>query len=145
MTRYERTGWRDQAISARHREWGFNCPAVDLDWLMVEYNLGEPVALVEYKHYLASAPSLMHPTYRALAALAQKAAVPFLIAYYWPDLWAFRVAPVTPLAVDLFPVSDLSEVEYVAKLYEARRLAIDAHVLRRLHRHKPPRDDRETA
>lgn len=34
MTAQERTGWRDEEISARHRIWGVNCPAVDLDFLM---------------------------------------------------------------------------------------------------------------
>ena len=49
--RQERTNWRDQELSARHRTWGFNCPAVDLDFLMVEYNIGKPVGLIEYKHF----------------------------------------------------------------------------------------------
>ena len=64
--RAERTGWRDQALSDRHREWGFNCPSVDLDFLMVEYNIGLPVALVEYKNERAWMPDFRHATYRAL-------------------------------------------------------------------------------
>lgn len=50
MSAYERSGWRDMELSGRHRIWGFNCPAVDLDFLMVEYNLGIAIAVVEYKH-----------------------------------------------------------------------------------------------
>jgi len=34
MTAHERTGFRDEALSRRHREWGINCPAVDVDWLL---------------------------------------------------------------------------------------------------------------
>ena len=68
--REERTGWRDARISARHRLWGFNCPSVDLDFLLVEYHLGKPVGLVEYKHYQAQEPNVIHPTYRALIDLA---------------------------------------------------------------------------
>ncbi len=34
--RQERTGWRDEKISQRHREWGYNCPAVDLDFEVVD-------------------------------------------------------------------------------------------------------------
>ena len=66
--RQERTGWRDQAISLRHRTWGFNCPGVDFDFLMLEYSTGKPVAVVEYKHYRARMPDREHPNYRALFA-----------------------------------------------------------------------------
>src|SRR5262245_54940974 len=92
--RKERTGWRDAEISQRHRMWGFNCPAVDLDFLMVEYNIGKPVGLVEYKHYCAAFPNVQHATYRALAELADVAMLPFVIAFYWPAIWAFVVHPV---------------------------------------------------
>ena len=97
-TRQERTGWRDQAISARHRKWGVNCPAVDLDFLMIEYNSGKPCVLVEYKHFKAQHLNLNHPTYRALSALADSGNLPFIIAYYWPLCWAFRVLPVNEIA-----------------------------------------------
>lgn len=41
--RQERTGW----------QWGASCPAVDLDFLLTEIHVGEPAALVEYKHFRA--------------------------------------------------------------------------------------------
>jgi len=31
-------------LSDRHRQWGDDCPMVDLDFLMCEYNHGVPVA-----------------------------------------------------------------------------------------------------
>lgn len=34
----ERNGWRDERISKRHRQWGRDCPAVDIDFLMLEYD-----------------------------------------------------------------------------------------------------------
>jgi hypothetical protein len=37
----ERNGWRDLEMSLRHKLWGFHCPAVDIDFLMVEYNRGQ--------------------------------------------------------------------------------------------------------
>ena len=46
--RQERTGWRDEALSKRHRDWGWDCPAIDIDFLMIEYDKGKSVALVEY-------------------------------------------------------------------------------------------------
>lgn len=41
MSGPERTGWRDENLSRRHREWGFHCPAVDLGFLLIEYDTGE--------------------------------------------------------------------------------------------------------
>lgn len=48
----ERTGWRDQVLSQRHRTWGFDCPALDLDFILAEYDTRVPVALIDYKHGL---------------------------------------------------------------------------------------------
>ena len=45
----ERNGWRDEAISLRHRLWGWDCPCVDIDFLLIEFDKSLPVALVEYK------------------------------------------------------------------------------------------------
>jgi hypothetical protein len=127
-TRQERTGWRDAAISSRHRTWGFNCPAVDLDFLVAEYNIGKPVALVEYKHCNARSPVYDHPTYRALSDLADNyapGALPFVVAFYWPDIWAFRIIPVNGIAKQHFRHGQvLTELEYVRTLYRLRRLTL---------------------
>jgi len=57
-TRPERTQWRDQKLSERHRAWGFNCPAIDIDFLMVEFHTGKPVAIIDYKRYTGSIKNL---------------------------------------------------------------------------------------
>lgn len=133
-TRRERTGWRDQEISARHRTWGFNCPAVDLDFLMVEYNLGKPVGLIEYKHFKAQTPNLLHATYRALSELADIAGLPFLLAFYWPEIWAFRVTPVNDKAKEFFAHEEtVTEREFVTRLYRMRRFVLKDHLLPRLN------------
>jgi hypothetical protein len=138
-TRKERTGWRDAAISQRHREWGFNCPAVDLDFLMVEYNLGKPVGLIEYKHHLARPPNLNHATYRALVELSDAAKLPFLIAFYWPEIWAFKVLPVNDVATKSFELWEiLSEREFVRRLYRMRRLVLARHLELFLNNDLPP-------
>ncbi len=103
MSSHERTGWRDKEISLRHRAWGFNCPAVDLDFLMVEYNLGKAVAMVEYKHFKACMPNLNHASYRAIMDVANNHnpdPLPFLLAFYWPEQWAFRAYPVNDQAIE---------------------------------------------
>lgn len=56
MSADERSGWRDQEISLRHRKWGFNCPCTDLDFMLLEYNHGAPVAVVDYKHHEKQKP-----------------------------------------------------------------------------------------
>ena len=130
MSAHERTGWRDQSISERHRAWGFNCPAADLDFLMVEFNVGLPVALVEYKHHSARPVDLRHPTYRALRALADLARLPFFLAIYWPETWSFRVVPVNLRAREVYRDGmDLCEQRFVKSLYYLRKRTIEAHVL----------------
>ena len=137
--RAERTGWRDQKISQRHRLWGFNCPAVDIDFLVVEYNVGKPVAIVDYKHYQASAPDLSHPTYRALLELADIAQLPFLIAFYWPESWAFKITPVNEFARAHFADNEmLTERDYVERLYKLRRLVLAKHLKDTLFDVLPP-------
>lgn len=140
--RQERTHWRDQEISLRHREWGFNCPAVDLDFLVAEYNIGKPVALVEYKHFNAQAPNLLHPTYRALTDLAdgyRNKPLPFLVAFYWPEIWAFRILPVNDVARGSFAeTEELSEFEFVRRLYRLRRLVLAQQIADKLSRRLPP-------
>jgi hypothetical protein len=137
--RAERSGWRDESISNRHREWGFNCPAVDLDFLVAEYNFGKPVALVEYKHERARARALNinHPTYSAIAHLANgynKGALPFIVAYYWPDIWAFRVRVVNAAATDFFTNKEvLCERDYVERLYRMRRMTIENELAGKLN------------
>lgn len=131
-TRLERTGWRDQAISERHRAWGFNCPAVDLDFVMAEYNHGLPVALVEYKDRHARLPRLSDPTYRALSALADGysgGALPFLVAFYDSSEWWFRVLPVNEPAHRHYrhvANEPITEQRFVRSLYLLRKAALTA-------------------
>lgn len=99
--RQERTGWRCSAISERHRKWGFDCPAVDLDFVLAEYNYGLPVALIEYKERHAQLPDFSKPSYKALKALAdgyKEGAIPFLVATYDAELWWFSVSPINDAA-----------------------------------------------
>ena len=123
--RQERTGWRDQDLSERHRRWGASCPAADLDLLLTEIHVGEPAALVEYKHFLARPINAAATVILALRRLADRAGIPFLIAWYWPGSWAFRVCPINDLARQHFEdPEDFTERGYVQRLYRLRRLAL---------------------
>lgn len=117
----ERNGFRDEAISRRHREWGMMCHAVDLDFVLVECIYGKPAALIEYKHYLAKLPNLNAPTYRALKTLADNTQIPFLLVFYWPGVWSFKVFPANDHARAVFPgVTQMTELQFVGKLYALR-------------------------
>lgn len=126
----EITGWRDEDLSKRHRRWGWDCPVVDIDFLMVEYNLGKPVALVEYKKYTAAKPNLNHPTYKALCELANADNLPFFIAFYWPGIWAFKITPVNDTAKRYYDTSAIyTEKQYVESLYLLRSRIINSMIL----------------
>ena len=113
--------------------WGFNCPAVDLDFLMVEYNLGKQVGVIEYKHARARMPDIRHPTYRALCELADLAALPFMLAFYFPPQWAFRVHPINGVARQNFTDGGLlTERQYVMALYRMRRITLSRHLADKL-------------
>ena len=124
----ERSNWRDEMISKRHRMWGFNCPAVDIDFLAMEYSVAKPVALVEYKHFNARQPDYQHPSYRAFRDLCDNykfGPLPFVVVFYWPDCWAFRAVPQNTAAAEHFDEAEtMCEFDYVAKLYRLRRLVV---------------------
>lgn len=128
----ERTGWRDAALSERHRQWGWNCPAVDLDFVMAEYNHGKTCALVEYKHRNARKPDLAHPTYQALADLAngyRGGPLPFFVAFYDDETWAFSVLCVNEAARRYYAGREntwMTEQRFVESLYRLRKQVLDA-------------------
>ena len=50
MSAHERHNKRDEILSAKHRRWGYDVPAVDIDFLLVEYDRAKVQALIEYRH-----------------------------------------------------------------------------------------------
>ena len=119
--RPERTGWRDAALSQRHRAWGFDCPAVDIDFLLIEYDNSEPVALVEYKHERAQPIRASHPSIQAIAKLGARAALPVFLVRYAEDISWWQVSPLNH-PVEKFVASQtyMSELEWIDLLYAIR-------------------------
>lgn len=141
MTAPERTGWRDQEISNRHRRWGFEAQATDLDLLLCEYHLGQPCALIEYKHEKAGWPDLDHPNYVALRRLAdeRECPLPFAVVRYWPATWAMHVRSVNDAARRVFGAEErMSEREFVERMYALRSATVRANVLSHLSDVQPP-------
>lgn len=126
-TRNERTGWRDLGLSARHREWGWDCPAIDIDFL--EYDRGKAVALIEYKHEKARQQKPSHPSFRALVDLADRASLPCFAVRYAVDFSWFVVVPLNGIAKDeLSERVKMTEDQYVHFLYRLRGRIFPEHV-----------------
>jgi hypothetical protein len=119
--KHERTGWRDLRLSQRHRRWGWNCPAIDLDFLLLEYDRGKAVAIVEYKHERAPLQFPMHPSYQALIDLGDRAGVPVFACRYADDFTWWRAIPLNRTAKQwMTDRSRMSEPEWVGFLYRMR-------------------------
>lgn len=120
--RKERTGWRDSSLSERHRKWGWDCPALDLDFLMLEYDSGKASALVEFKNEHAATQHTAHPSYRALSDLGTRAHIPVFAARYADDFSWFKVVPLNELAAEYLKAipQEMTEKEWVELLYKTR-------------------------
>ena len=117
----ERTGWRDLRLSERHRRWGWDTPAVDLDFLFLEYDRGKAVALVEYKHERAAPQYATHPTYQAMIDLGNRAIIPVFCARYSDDFSTWRITPLNARAKEFLATrTEMTEREWVTFLYRIR-------------------------
>jgi len=121
QVREERSGWRDQRISERHRSWGYDCPALDIDFLMLEYDAGKAMALVEYKHEDAAPIRRGHPSIRALVDLADRAGLPAFVVRYTDDFIRWYVTPLNEHARRLHAeASFMTEQQWLTLLYRCR-------------------------
>ena len=125
--RAESTGWRDLSLSLRHREWGIDCPASDIDCL-VEIARGVPVAIIEYKKSNARVSDSIQ-SIRSVEILADRAKVAFFLVRYSTARrkWYFRIERANAIGSAFLhsessrvPLS-LPEIEYVRLLYRLRR------------------------
>jgi len=117
----ERTGWRDLSLSQRHRKWGWDCPAVDLDFLFLEYDKGQPTAIVEYKHERARPQYASHPTYQAMINLGTMAGIPVFACRYSDDFTEWIITPLNDKAKLRLPNKQtMTERQWVTFLYELR-------------------------
>lgn len=127
----ERTGWRDEALSQRHRTWGWDCPAVDLDFLFLEYDRGKASAIVEYKNEHAAPQYASHPSYQAMIDLGNKAGIPVIACRYADDFKWWRVTPLNGIAKKFTPsgTTELDEKGWVKLLYKIRGYDVPLSVL----------------
>jgi len=128
----ERTFQRDMKLLLRHRQWGFNVPAEDIDF--IEYDNRKAIALVEYKraYDLASCHPNLDANLEALIDLGNKASLPVFCTFYKSLRW-YRVFPLNKFAKDKGPPDGiLSEHKYVDFLYWLRGRQMPDHIRERL-------------
>ena len=134
----ERTGWRDEGISRRHRTWGIGCPATDLDFVLVERQFNDPVSLVEYKNEHVKKPiSFNDGNIVSIRKLSDMAGLPFFVVVYKDHFEKFIVAPVNAIAKHIMQLTGsickaMSESEYVKLLYQLRGQLMPDDVAKRL-------------
>lgn len=131
----ERTGWRDIGLSSRHRDYyGFNCPAVDVDFLLLEYDRGVPAALVEYKHEYVFRIKPDHPSYQALTSLADASGIPCFVTRYARDYRWYEPRPLNDRARELRPMAKrMTEKQWVGLLYRIRGREMPYDIASKLH------------
>ena len=133
MPNFERSGWRDHEISKRHRLWGDDLYAVDVDFCMVEYYSRRGVLLVDYKHFVKKESLYIHTaSHDTLAWLADGRDLPFCIVLYNFDVRprTFEVIPVNAAAKKYFGKRQiLNEEQWVRHQYHLRGLAMTDRTL----------------
>ena len=151
--RQESTGWRDAWISQRHREWGWDCAATDIDGIgtqgvlkadtFLEYFHYQPVALFEYKTYGSLEQLGMDKVKRdhePVKRLATMAGLPSFIVGYDAVAVQFQVHPTNEHAEN-FTVGEwrfggiartMTEVQYVGLLYRLRGIPMPLDLRERL-------------
>lgn len=115
-------------ISIRHREWGRNVPAVDLDMVAVEYDNALPVAVIDYKYGLGTVVNMGHASMRALGRFHSPAGAPLpaFVARYAVDPWVFALEPLNTAggqllqAHSIVPRSVLEEDRFVGFIHALR-------------------------
>lgn len=140
-------GFRDERISRRHREYGIEISATDIDFVLLEFQtkpdgtyrkgkyISVPKGLFEYKHWNADRHSAINnASNKALYKLAEWSGLPFFIAFYDPDIWCFDVYPFGKKAESyLEKATRMSEQNFVRLLYKIRMRPAKESIIRNLN------------
>jgi hypothetical protein len=125
----ERTGWRDAKLSERHREYGFDLPCADIDFIFLEYDAMLPVAVMEYKRFTGRDAFTITAADIAMSRLRDNNGDPlrYFRVIYWDDPFAFKVTRLRDLSNGNKGNSirdndwiDMTELKYVEFLYWLR-------------------------
>jgi len=128
----DRDKWRawNAEVAVRHRLYGLDCPAVDLDHLLIEYDHAKPVALFEQKHEDAPVLEALNASYQAIAELGTEARRPVFEARYAGDYSRWVVTPLNDFARTwISGMTYFTEIGYVRFLYWLRGRTVPQKVL----------------
>jgi hypothetical protein len=139
--RPEKTGWRDRDLSLRHREWGYDAPFADFDWVCVEYDMHKVMGLFDYKNETAEWPPDQDrgkkATLDALRDMADKGHVPFFVVRYKrPFSWfePYCWSNVAHMGWSSYHGRRMSEFDYVTFVYKLRARTVPSEIASRLSR-----------
>lgn len=121
------SGWRDPLIQVRHRYYGYEAPAAGMKLPMIEYDHGEPLAVISYLER-STVPPYGGDVMRAHLALgrlhrATGEQLPFFTAQYDHRNWAFRLFGHNEAArafLDRTGWVSMTEAGFVNSLYRLR-------------------------
>ena len=131
-------------LGLRHRLYGFNCPAVDVDFLLCEYSSNHPRAIIEYKHKMAGEERkewsgnrvpriLFKSAIKTLRALARRASLPFFVAFYDEEDWSYEVYELYDGETYCMNKYCFTETEFVRLLYKLRGMKMPEELDGKLH------------
>ena len=119
-------------LGLRHRLYGFDLPAVDIDFLLCEYSSNIPLALIEYKHRSTGAERcewngthvpriLFKSAITTLRRLSERMRLPFFVVFYCDEEWSYEVFHLfDPGDKHCITKTTLTELEFVRFLYKLR-------------------------
>lgn len=113
----------DIAIRNRHIEWGWECPCTDIDFIVIEYDYGEAVAIIEYKRWRGpSIDAKRDYNLRAQIDLAIKARIPMYAVKYTKTFLWFKVIPLNCYSREYLPKDTvMTEKDYIKFIIHLRR------------------------
>lgn len=121
------TQWRDSRLPIAHAAWDIPIPAAGAPFTMVEYDNGEPLAVVNYLRRDASLPTgpEVADAYHAYSSLCGQFGcdMPFLTVRYDPRNWAMQVFGHNEPARNLIGATGwvtVTEEHFVRLLYRIR-------------------------
>ncbi len=128
MARKHDSGWRDGRLNLVHAAWDVPFPATGMTFPTIEYDRGEPLAVINYLRRDVPLPVAGADTGRAYYALsdlhsAYGTNLPFLTVQYDPRNWAMRLFGHNDAARDLIGASGwvtVTEEHFVRQLYRIR-------------------------
>lgn len=125
MPRERLTEFTGYEVSEWHRTRGEHLPCVDMDFVVIEYDLGMPKAIIEHKHENWRCQNWNSPSFIALREVAapRRYELPFYVVKNKHDCSEFKVKPMNLSALRMLSGNfqkTMTEQEYDRFLHKLR-------------------------